>query len=196
MTVIHLIRHASYDLLGRVLAGRIEGHALNEAGRAEAARLAETLAARPLAAIAASPLQRARETAAIIAAPHRLDVLEVPGLNEIDFGDWTGMAFETLHALPAWIAFNAFRATAPIPGGETMLAAQSRAVAALSALAARFPDAEVAAVSHGDIVKALVAHALGAPLDLFHRIEIEPASRSVIALEACAVRVLGVNLPI
>ncbi len=196
MTTFHLIRHASYDLLGRVLAGRTEGHALNEAGRAEATRLAETLAARPLAAVAAGPLQRAQETAAIIAAPHRLEVLEVPGLNEIDFGEWTGMAFEALHALPAWIAFNAFRATAPIPGGETMLAAQSRAVAAITALAARFPDAEVAAVSHGDIVKALVAHALGAPLDLFHRLEIAPASRSVIVLEASAVRVLGVNVPV
>jgi broad specificity phosphatase PhoE len=196
MTVVHLIRHASYDQLGRVLAGRTEGHALNATGRAEAARLAEVLAERKLAAVVSSPMQRARETAAIIAASHRLAVLEIAGLNEIDFGEWTGMTFEALRDAPGWAAFNTFRSTAPIPGGETMLAAQARAVAAVAGLAARFPEAEVAAVSHGDIVKAVVAHALGVPLDLFHRIEIQPASRSVIALDACMVRVLGVNLPV
>lgn len=195
MTVIHLIRHASYDQLGRVLAGRTEGHALNAAGRAEAARVARALAERKLAAVASSPMQRARETAAIVAAPHGLEVLEVAGLNEIDFGEWTGMTFEALRDAPGWAAFNTFRSTAPIPGGETMLAAQARAVAALAGLAARFPETEVAAVSHGDIVKAVVAHALAVPLDLFHRIEIEPASRSVIALGVGEVRVLRVNLP-
>jgi broad specificity phosphatase PhoE len=161
--------------------------------RAEAVRLARTLAERKLAAVVSSPMQRARETAAIVAAPHGLEVLEVAGLNEIDFGDWTGMTFEALHDAPGWAAFNTFRSTAPIPGGETMLAAQARAVATVAVLAARFPEAEVAAVSHGDIVKAVVAHALGVPLDLFHRIEIEPASRSVIALGPGATRVLGVN---
>jgi len=195
MTTIHLIRHASYDLLGRVLAGRTPGHALNEAGRAEAERLAAALAPRPLAAVAASPLQRAQETASIIAAPHGLAVLEIPGLNEIDFGTWSGMTFDALHADPGWAEFNTLRATVPIPGGESMLAAQSRAVAAMVALAARFPNAEIAAVSHGDVIKALIAHALGAPLDLFQRIEIAPASRSVIALGPGAIRVLGVNLP-
>lgn len=194
LTTIHLIRHASYDLLDRVLAGRTEGHALNDVGRAEAARLAETLAARPLAAIVASPLQRAQETARIIAAPHRLDVLEIPDLNEIDFGDWSGMAFGALHDAPGWATFKACRATAPIPGGETMLAAQARAVAAMTALAVRFPGVEVAAISHGDIVKAVIAHALGAPIDLFPRFDIAPASRSVITLGQGAIRVLGVNL--
>ncbi|MBV8615858.1 MAG: histidine phosphatase family protein, partial [Acetobacteraceae bacterium] len=62
-------------------------------------------------------------------------------------------------------------------------------------LAARYPGAELAAVSHGDIVKAILAHALGTPLDLFRRIEISPASRSVIALQEGGVHVLGVNLP-
>jgi probable phosphoglycerate mutase len=105
------------------------------------------------------------------------------------------MAFQDLRDTPGWIAFNTFRSTAPTPGGETMLAAQARAVAALVRLAARHPGAELAAVSHGDIVKALLAHALGTPLDLLRRIEIDPASRSVIALEERDARALGINLP-
>ncbi len=195
-TLVHLIRHASYDLLGRVLAGRQPGHALNTGGRAEAARLAETLAAREgLAVVVSSPIERAQETARIIAAPRALDVLTEPDLTEIDFGAWTGMTFEDLRETPGWAAFNTFRSTAPTPGGETMLAAQARAVAALARLAARYTGAEVAAVSHGDIIKAIFAHALGTPLDLFHRLTIDPASRSVVALGERDVSVLGVNLP-
>lgn len=194
-TTFHLIRHASYDLLGCVLAGRAPGHALNAAGRAEAARLAEALASRKLAAVVASPIERANETARIIAKRQNLDVLTEPDLTEVDFGAWMGMAFAALNADPGWAAFNAFRSTAPTPGGETMAQAQARAIAALVRLAARYPGREVAAVSHGDVVKAVIAHALGAPLDLFHRIEIDPASRSVVALEAGGVRVLGINLP-
>ena len=191
----HLIRHASYDRLGRALTGREPGHALNAAGQAEAARLATTLQRRKLAAIVSSPIERAQETARIIAAPHGLDVLTEPGLTEIDFGAWTGMTFEELRDAPGWTAFNTFRSTAPIPGGETMLAVQARAVATVTRLAARYPGAELAAVSHGDIIKAILAHALGTPLDLLRRVEIGPASRSVIALEERDVRVLGVNLP-
>ena len=194
-TTFHLIRHASYGLLGRVLAGRQPGHALNAAGREEAARLAETLKARTLAAVWSSPIERAQETARIIAAPHKLDVLIEPDLTEVDFGAWTGMTFADLHAQPGWAAFNVFRSTVPTSGGESMLAAQARAVAALVRLAVRYPGAELAAVSHGDIVKAILAHALGTPLDLFRRIEISPASRSVITLEEGGLHVLGVNLP-
>ncbi len=195
MTTIHLLRHASYDGLGQVIAGRAPGYVLNAAGLAEAARLAASLALLPLVAILSSPLERARQTATIIAARHGLDVLPEPGLTDIDFGAWTGLSLAALQEAPGWAAWNAFRGTAPIPGGESMLQAQTRAVGALAGLARRFPDAEVAAVSHADIIKALVVHALGAPLDLLHRIEIAPASRSVIALSEAEIRVLAVNLP-
>ncbi|MBV9734531.1 MAG: histidine phosphatase family protein, partial [Acidisphaera sp.] len=114
---------------------------------------------------------------------------------EVDFGDWTGDRFEALHARPEWRAFNRFRSTAPIPGGETMLAAQARAVGAVLRLRAAHPDAELAVVSHADVIKAVLAHFLAAPLDLFSRIEIAPASRSVVVLYDETAAIAGVNLP-
>lgn len=194
-TTFHLVRHASYDLLGHVLAGRSPGHSLNPAGRAEAEALAGALAGRPIAAVVSSPLERARETAGPIAARHGLQPAIEPDLNEIDFGEWTGLPFTALHALPAWRAFNALRSAAPIPGGETMPAAQARAVATILRLWTAHRGSELVVVSHGDVVKAVLAHFLAVPLDLMRRIEIAPASRSVLALYDETVRILAVNLP-
>ena len=177
-TTFHLIRHGDYGLLGCVLAGRARGHSLSDLGRKQAERVAAALVHRPIAAVVSGPLERTRETAAPLAARCGLEVSVDPDLDEIDFGEWTGMAFDALHALPQWRAFNSFRSTAPIPGGETMLMAQARGMAAVGRLRARFPDAEVAMVSHGDVIKAVLAHFLAVPLDLFAR------SRSPPALEA------------
>jgi len=194
-TVFHLVRHATYGLIGHVLAGRTPGHRLNPAGQAQAAALAASLAALPIAAIVSSPLERTRETAEAIAAPHGLPVQIEPDLIEIDFGEWTGSAFPALHALPEWRAFNSFRSSTPIPGGETMLAAQSRAVAAILRQRAAHPGSELVVVSHGDVVKAILAHFLGMPLDLFRRLDIAPGSRSVLALHDEDAQVRAVNLP-
>lgn len=194
-TTFHLVRHASYDLLGRVLAGRTPGHSLNRTGQAEAEALAEALAERPIAAVFSSPLERARETAHPVAARHDLRVAIDPTLDEIDFGEWTGLTLDELHADPAWRRFNAFRSTTPIPGGETMLAVQARAVAALIRMRSSFPEGEVVAVSHGDVIKAILAHFLALPLDLISRIEVAPASRSVVVLSDRDARILAINLP-
>ena len=194
-TTVHLIRHASYDLLGRVLAGRSPGHFLNARGRPEAAALAASLAQLPLAAVVSSPLERTRETAAPIAERLGLSVAIDDDLSEIDYGDWTGSPIAELHASPAWRRFNSFRGTAEIPGGETMLAAQARALRAVLRLRAAWPEHQIAVVSHGDIVKAVLAHFLAMPLELMRRMEISPASRSVLALHDADACVLGVNLP-
>ena len=117
-----------------------------------------------------SPLERARETAAAIAEPAGLPVEIDPALIEIDFGDWTGSRFEALHGSEAWRRYNAFRGTACSPGGEAMLDVQARAVAAMVRGREAHPGAELVLVSHADVIKAALAHFLGAPLDLFQRI--------------------------
>jgi probable phosphomutase (TIGR03848 family) len=180
MTRFLLIRHASHDLLGRTLTGWMPGVHLNARGRAEAAALAERLASAPIAAIATSPLERARETAEAIAAPLMLVPEVCEGLGEIDFGDWTGLGFAELEGLAAWKAFNASHAAVRPPGGESRVAVQARVVGALEDLRARHPDATVAVVSHGDVIKAAIAAFIGVSLDLLQRFEIEPASVSVL----------------
>jgi probable phosphoglycerate mutase len=182
--------------LRRTLAGRTPGHALNEAGMAEAEALAEACAALPIAAVFASPIQRAQETAVPIAARLGLEVRTEEGINEIDFGHWRGQDFETLFKREDIQAFNKVRALAPVPGGEIMLHAQARAIASLHRLNEAFPDAELLLVSHADLIKCILAAALGMPLDFILRLEIAPASRSVLDLGADWARVVAVNLPV
>lgn len=195
MTVFHLVRHAEHGLLGRVLTGRMPGVLLNERGRQQALGLARHFSGRAVAAVACSPLERAQETAAPIAAALGLEVTTDAGLDEIDFGDWTGMAFEALQGLAEWQAWNQFRGTAPTPGGETMLEALARALRSLARWRRALPDGEVVLVSHQDVLKAVLAHGLGMPLDLMQRIELRPGSCSVLRVFAGGeMRVERVNL--
>ena len=155
--------------------------------------MAARLAHLPLTAVYSSPLDRTRETAAAIAACHRLPVLVCDGLAEIDFGSWTGRRFDELDADPRWRAWNLLRSRAPLPGGGLMLSVQLRAVTALQTLCAAHPDQTVAVVSHADVVKAAIAYFLGIHLDLFQRLEIAPASVSVVALHPWGPQVIRVN---
>jgi len=192
-TTFHLVRHASHGLLGSVLAGRMPGVALSDAGRMQAAALARRFTGQLIAAVVSSPVQRAIETAAPIAAALGAPAQADPGFEEIDFGRWAGAAFADLDGGAAWHAWNAARGLAQTPGGETMLAAQARAVAALGALRGRYGDAAVIVVSHADIIKAVLAHVLGMPLDLIHRLDVAPASTSTLALGDGHAVVHGLN---
>jgi broad specificity phosphatase PhoE len=192
-TLFHLIRHGAYPLLNQALGGR-GNHGLSEEGRAQAARIARRLADRPIGAVVSSPVQRARETAEPIAALMGLEPRIDPAFTEIDFAAWSGKRFADLADDPAWRSWNSFRGTAGVPGGETMLAVQARALAGLSRLAVRYPDAELAVVSHADVIKAVLTHVLGAPLDLMRRLEISPGSISQLALRADDATVLAINL--
>jgi probable phosphoglycerate mutase len=102
LTTFLLVRHASGDHVGRRLAGRAPGAPLNDAGREEAARLASWLAPVPLAAVYSSPLERARDTAASVAAPHGLPVTVDEAFTELDFGGWTGRSVESLAGDALW----------------------------------------------------------------------------------------------
>ena len=189
MGVFHLLRHGEHGLLGRVLAGRMPGVGMTERGRAEIASQAERLAGEKIAAIYASPLQRTRESAEIVAARLGLPIGFRDDLLELDFGEWTGATFDSIRADPRWQAWSTQRSLAAIPGGESMRAVQQRVVAALLELNERHLHESVVLVSHGDVIRAVLLFALGMPLDLYNRIEIGQGSISTITIGAGGIRV-------
>ena len=193
MTVFCLVRHGSYPLLDRALGGRAD-HELDDTGRAQAARVARMIAARPVTRLVSSPVRRAVQTAEPIAAALGMAPIIDQAFAEIDFAGWTGMRFDALAQEPAWRAWNAFRGTARVPGGETMLEVQARAIRAMLRLHEAWPEGEVVIVSHADVIKAILVHILGAPLDLLGRLQIDPGSMSWIVLTEGDARVVGVNL--
>ncbi|MDO9712335.1 histidine phosphatase family protein [Paracraurococcus lichenis] len=179
---ILLVRHATHPLVGKVLCGRAPGVSLGAAGRDQAARLGAALAGRHPAAICTSPVERARDTADAIAAACRVPASLDDALDEIDFGDWTGQSFDRLAGDPAWARWNAARGEACPPGGESMHQAQARAVAGIQRLRTAHPDGTVVAVSHADVIKAVLMWCLGLPLDRYHAFDIDPASVSTLLL--------------
>ncbi|RPE81595.1 histidine phosphatase family protein [Vulcaniibacterium tengchongense] len=193
MTRVLLIRHATTEATGTHLAGRAAGIGLDGQGRRQAQALAGRLAGLPIAAIYSSPLQRTLETAEPIARLLGRETIPCEDFLEIEFGEWTGRAIAGLEDDAAFRRFNAVRSRAPAAGGEYMLQAQARMVLGLEALRLRHPRQTVVVVGHGDPIKAAVAYYAGIPLDLFHRLEIDPASVSAIELGDDAVRILAVN---
>ncbi|MCD4686886.1 MAG: MSMEG_4193 family putative phosphomutase [Anaerolineae bacterium] len=184
MTEILLIRHAINDWVstGR-LAGWTSGVHLNTDGKAQAAALGERLKSVSLAAIFASPLERTMETAEAIATHYpKLQVKELEGVGEVRFGKWQGEKLDKLRKEPMWHTVQMTPSRAQFPGGETFREAQMRAVDALEVLVQQRPKQRIAVVSHSDVIKLIVAHYLGVHLDLFQRIDISPASISIIQL--------------
>lgn len=193
MTTFLLIRHASHALLKRTLVGRTPGVPLDEEGRAQAERLAERLADLKPLALYSSPVQRAMETAAPLSERWGLPVQMSKEFIEIDFGEWAGRDFSDLRPLQQWDYFNSYRSGTRPSGGELMLEVQARAVTGLQRLHAEHPDSLIAIVSHGDVIRAALNYYLGAALDLFRRLEVSPASVSLLELQDWGPRVLLVN---
>jgi broad specificity phosphatase PhoE len=192
MTVFHLLRHGEREAT-RVLVGRLPGFGLTEKGRADIAAVAERLAGENIAAIYASPLQRTRETAEIVAGRLGLAVAFLDDLLELDFGEWTGKTFDDIRGDPRWPAWSTQRSLAAIPGGESMREVQRRVVEALIETGTRHPDESVLVVSHGDPIRAALVFALGMPLDFYGRIEVAQGSISTIRLDASGIRVIAIN---
>lgn len=193
MTILHLLRHGEHGLLGRVLAGRMPGVGLTERGRGEIAAAADRLAGEGIAAIYASPLQRTRETAEIVASRLGLPVEFRDDVMELDFGEWTGATFDAIRADPRWVSWSQHRSLATIPGGESMREVQRRVVEAVLDISDRHRDEAVVIVSHGDVIRAALVFALGMPLDFYGRIEVGQGSLSTIRLDQAGIRVLSIN---
>jgi probable phosphomutase (TIGR03848 family) len=179
-TLLMLVRHAVTAETGPVLSGRrpIE---LSEEGRQQAAAVARRLAALPLAAVYASPVERAAQTARAIATFHGLEVQVLEGVEEADYGDWSGRSLKDLAGTELWRRVQIAPSQARFPNGEAIAEMQERASLALQHVVEGHPGGVVAVVSHADVIKAAVAHFLGVDLDHFQRLAISPASVTVLA---------------
>lgn len=199
MATVLLVRHGRTGAnAGGVLAGRADGVPLDATGEEQVAALAARLVGLPLVEVRTSPLERCVQTAAAICADRGLDPLPDERLVECGYGEWTGQSLRQLARDPLWKVVQAQPSAAVFPAGEALREVSARAVACV-----RETDAEVTArhgsdalwvaVSHGDVLKAVVADALGLHLDQFQRIVVDPASVSVVRYEATRSFVVRVN---
>ena len=196
MAYILLIRHGQNDWVNkRRLAGWTPGVHLNEEGRSQAEQLSDRLSSLPLKAIYSSPLERCIETAAFLAHPHGLEVVELDDIGEVHYGDWQGKKIKKLTKKKRkWYAVQHFPSRFRFPGGESLTEVQKRAVTEVERLNLLHEKELVAVVSHADVIKLILAHYLGMHIDLFQRIVVSPASVSSLMLsESGPVRVLRIN---
>jgi probable phosphomutase (TIGR03848 family) len=201
MTTVVLIRHGRTSAnTGGVLAGRMPGVELDEVGVRQAADLGVRLVDVPLVEVVSSPLRRCRQTAQAVAAPRpvALPVHPERRLTECGYGDWTGRKLTELTKEKLWSTVQSQPSAVRFPGGEAMTEMASRAVTAVRAWDERLsaehgPNAVWAAVSHGDVIKAILADALGMHLDSFQRILVDPASVSIVRYTDTRPYVVTVN---
>ncbi len=205
MATVILLRHGRTTAnASGVLAGRTAGVKLDDTGRAQAEQAAARIAAVPLAGLVSSPQERCRQTAKLVAAaqPDHDDspLKPVPegGLAECDYGEWQGGRLKDLAKEKLWRTVQQQPSAAVFPGGESLVAMQHRAVSAVRRIDRGFedshgPSAVWVAVSHGDLIKSILADALGMHLDHFQRIRVDPASISIITYTADRPYVLASN---
>ncbi|MFI9813471.1 histidine phosphatase family protein [Saccharothrix variisporea] len=199
MATVILLRHARSTANGSgVLAGRAPGVALADTGVVQAEKLVERLAGVPIDAVVTSPMDRCGQTLAPLLAARGLEAVVEPELAEVEYGEWTGKEIKDLLKEPLWQVVQQHPSAAVFPGGEGLAAVQARAVAAIRAHDARVteefgPRAVWVACSHGDVIKAVLADALGVHLDGFQRIVVDPASVSVVSYTPTRPFVLRVN---
>jgi len=194
LTTVLLVRHGQTPSTGKILPGRAPGLHLADTGVAQARKAAERIGElKQVDALYTSPLERARETAAPIAAITGQRARVERGLLECEFGEWTGAELSKLMKKPEWQTVQRSPSSFRFPGGESFSEMQHRIVSTLDRLRAAHPGGTIVCVSHADPIKAAVANALGTHLDLFQRIVISTCAVSVIAWSPGGPAVLAVN---
>lgn len=201
MATVILVRHGRTTAnAAGLLAGRAAGVSLDQTGCEQAASTGDRLAVVPLAGVVSSPLERCQQTAQFILERQAGNpaALAEPDLTECDYGQWQGRMLSDLATEELWAAVQSQPSAVVFPGGESMAAMQARSVAAIRRRDAAFeaehgPGAVWAAVSHGDVIKSILADALGMHLDLFQRINVGPASVSIVHYGALRPSVLATN---
>jgi probable phosphomutase (TIGR03848 family) len=195
-TTVLLVRHGTTPTTGKVLPGRTPGLHLSGAGREQAERVAARIAGmkKPPVAVYASPLERARETAAPIARALGLRVRTAHGLVEVDIGSWVGISLKRAVRLREWARVQAWPGGFRFPGGESFAELTARVTDAVLEIARAHSGETVVAVSHADPIRAVVASAAGIPLDLLQRLTISTCSVSAITYHGGGPRILCVNV--
>jgi probable phosphomutase (TIGR03848 family) len=201
MATVLLVRHGRTTAnASGLLAGRAAGTDLDQIGRDQAARTADRLAAVPVVGVVSSPLERCQKTAQFI-LDRQAETPQMsidPGLTECDYGQWQGRTLSDLATEDLWPVVQSQPSAVTFPGGESMATMQARSVAAIRRRDASFesvhgPGAVWVAVSHGDIIKSILADALGMHLDLFQRINVGPASVSIVRYSTSRPSVYATN---
>jgi broad specificity phosphatase PhoE len=183
-TEIFLVRHGQ---TGANVEGYYTGRSdedLNELGYRQAHRLSSRMAELPISAIYTSPLQRACTTARIIAEPHRLEIVPLPDLTEIQLGDWQGMNANEIRLgwSKLWQQWRTDPSELRLPDGESYDEATERAVRSFKAIIIDNKNKHVVIVTHDAIIKVLIAHVLSVSNSIYRRIEIENASLSLVRI--------------
>jgi probable phosphoglycerate mutase len=181
MTTLLLVRHGVTAATGSRLGGRTETE-LSEEGRQQAKEAGARIAVLPVRAIYASPLARTWQTAELIGEVVGLRPVANDGLLEVDYGRWTDRPLKAVARTRMWPVIQARPSLAVFPEGETIRRAQLRAADAVEELVSRHRRSVIAAVSHADVIKAVVAFYLSLPLDAFQRLHVSPGSVSVLQL--------------
>ncbi len=186
-TLIIFVRHGRTPTTGTKLPGRAPNLHLSDEGKSQAEMIAKEIKkssnsflGTKVSAVYASPMERTQETAKPIAKTLNLRVRTLQGLNECDFGDWTGRRLRDLSKLKSWSIIQKQPSSFRFPNGESFTEMQNRMLKTVDKILERHPGETVVCVSHADPIKAILASAVGTPLDLFQRILVGPCSASVV----------------
>jgi broad specificity phosphatase PhoE len=197
MVIFLLIRHAAVGLPDNVLAGRTPHLSLSEGGFRQAESLSRMLFPFSIDAIWSSPLERALQTAGILAEERGLQIQISDAFNEVEYGEWTGSSFDELEKDPIWRSFNLDRENTRIPGGEIMTEVQRRAVSQLRAICEQSDQTKVQTfivVTHAEVIRLILGHFLPiATNELHNKLEISLASMSALRIGSSYSRVIIVN---
>ena len=193
MTTFFLVRHAITEHTGKRLSGWMEGISLNKEGLEQAERVADGLSDTAFDAIYSSPIARTLETATAIAQRHEVSVQTRRGLGEVEYGGWTNRPLRALMRTKLWSTVQRWPSAARFPEGESLREVQVRALAEVEKIAEKHPNGKVCCVSHGDVIKLVLAHYMGVHIDLFQRIVVAPASVSVLSLTERGPLILSLN---